>query len=345
MGINISLGISVDSAVHGQGGSPVPLITPVARYSAKGRTNQDSNRTILPDLTGNGHDITLNNFGYDGMSGFGGYVHNFNIWTINNNYKGSYTDSKWIGNGKCGDGEGFLLDCARKGLANPPAFKIKVSGLLPKTSLTYRNYINNSIRGVTIYADGEYIIPGATGNTSTPAFGFLGYGFNENGNPIVTIEQIPLYPDGLVFDGVDDYGMTSNFSTGDDYTVIAKREWFDKPSTAAFLAKRYYDGGVHWGEFTVEKGYYTNATSQSYGGAGRQLASVFNTNKSIIVQSKYKYQNLPITPGTGAPSNILLLGAGIQGQELWYGVFYDLIIYDKTLTEEEIQQEIKKYNL
>ncbi len=45
----------------------------IAAWSAKGKTNEDVDRNVLKDLTGNGHDITLNNFAYSGMSGYGGY--------------------------------------------------------------------------------------------------------------------------------------------------------------------------------------------------------------------------------------------------------------------------------
>ena len=53
----------------------------VAAWSAKGKTNEDEDRAILKDLTGNGHDITLNNFAFSGMSGYGGYpLYNFGLY-------------------------------------------------------------------------------------------------------------------------------------------------------------------------------------------------------------------------------------------------------------------------
>lgn len=45
----------------------------IAAWSAKGKTNDDEDRAILKDLTGNGHDITLNGFAFSEMSGYGGY--------------------------------------------------------------------------------------------------------------------------------------------------------------------------------------------------------------------------------------------------------------------------------
>ena len=46
----------------------------IAAWSAKGKSNDDKDRATLKDLTGNGHDITLNGFAFSGMSGYGGYV-------------------------------------------------------------------------------------------------------------------------------------------------------------------------------------------------------------------------------------------------------------------------------
>lgn len=59
----------------------------IAAWSAKGKTNDDEDRAILKDLTGNGHDITLNGFAFSEMSGYGGYkITKFDIYdglTIN----------------------------------------------------------------------------------------------------------------------------------------------------------------------------------------------------------------------------------------------------------------------
>lgn len=42
----------------------------IAAWSAKGKTNEDVDRNVLKDLTGNGHDITLNNFAWNTESGY-----------------------------------------------------------------------------------------------------------------------------------------------------------------------------------------------------------------------------------------------------------------------------------
>ncbi|QOR56955.1 hypothetical protein [uncultured phage cr60_1] len=44
----------------------------------------------------------------------------------------------------------------------------------------------------------------------------------------VTIEMLPLYPNGLVYDGVEDFSVNKNIPIIDDFTVIAKRTWLEE---------------------------------------------------------------------------------------------------------------------
>lgn len=54
------------------GGDSGNIVYPglIAAWSAKGKTNDDEDRDILRDLTGNGHDITLNGFAFTPESGY-----------------------------------------------------------------------------------------------------------------------------------------------------------------------------------------------------------------------------------------------------------------------------------
>lgn len=54
----------------------------IAAWSAKGKTNDDEDKATLKDLTGNGHDITLNNFSFSEMSGYGGYNYGKGKWEL-----------------------------------------------------------------------------------------------------------------------------------------------------------------------------------------------------------------------------------------------------------------------
>lgn len=55
---------------------------PIASYRAAGKTNEDADRAVLKDLTGNGHDLQLKNFAWAEGSGYGLYQLNWasNKW-------------------------------------------------------------------------------------------------------------------------------------------------------------------------------------------------------------------------------------------------------------------------
>ena len=50
----------------------------IARYSALGLTNEQmAANPVWADKTGNGHDLQMKNFAWEGMSGVGGYTENY----------------------------------------------------------------------------------------------------------------------------------------------------------------------------------------------------------------------------------------------------------------------------
>lgn len=58
---------------------------------------------------------------------------------------------------------------------------------------------------------------------------FTGFAASVVGSCNITITQLPTaYEGGLVFDGVDDYGICTGLPILDDYTVICRREIINK---------------------------------------------------------------------------------------------------------------------
>ena len=55
-------------------------LRPIASYRAYDKTNDDEDRSVLTDLTGNGHDIQLYNFAFAENSGYGKYATDFTKW-------------------------------------------------------------------------------------------------------------------------------------------------------------------------------------------------------------------------------------------------------------------------
>lgn len=204
----------------------------VARYSALGLTNEQmAENPIWKDLTGNGHDLQMKNFAWKGMSGVGGYTENYDsnkwykvtsridaTWTYksfnvksikDNNYAQLFYQSQ-------SSDTGFrVLSCT-----------IKVSGLTDGQGI---EYISNGTQPTVIMRienDGIYHLPSFDFGAKNAYYEFRFLKLQESCN--ITIEQLPLYPGALVFDGVDDYGTCNNFpilTKEKGYTVVALRQW------------------------------------------------------------------------------------------------------------------------
>lgn len=76
-GIKLGLG--------GRGGSgddsQRPWLFPDHAWTVTGKTNEDSNRATITNITGNGNDLVLSNFGFAEGSGYGLYAQNYMKWT------------------------------------------------------------------------------------------------------------------------------------------------------------------------------------------------------------------------------------------------------------------------
>ena len=179
----------------------------IAAWSAKGKTNDDEDRAILKDLTGNGHDITLNGFAFSEMSGYGGYDIDFKTeyqTSLNvNRVTGTLSSTKI--NVTSVKNTNAFLESGR--LETHPSYKIKVTGVSDNLYLTYQYGTGNYFH---IKTEGIHTIPAV--ETETQYVGFKVSSVTENCN--ITIEQIPLYPGALVLDGVDDYIALEAFDSG-----------------------------------------------------------------------------------------------------------------------------------
>lgn len=150
-------------------------------------------------------------------------------------------------------------------------------------------------------------------------------------NEEVTIEMLPLYPNGLVYDGVDDYSKNENIPVLTDYTIIAKRLWINKdnPLNEQFIHKGAINTPISESAFMLEyeianDTYYR---SSSYGGYINIERS--NRPERIVYQTSNSYNGTSITKGSGTDTTGIVIG-GVTNN-YWKGVFYKLMLYSKTL--------------
>lgn len=142
----------------------------------------------------------------------------------------------------------------------------------------------------------------------------------------VTIEMLPLYPNGLVYDGVTDYSENANIPAFTDFTYILKRQILKGIANSAVMYK---------GNITVNQGGAficnycepsdTNLfTDFSFGGLLRSN----DIDKPIIYGTKTSVNGDSITPGENIDTVGINVGKWVNYLPM---VFYKLILYPKTI--------------
>lgn len=169
----------------------------------------------LQDFSGNNRPLKLNNFLFAAMSGVGGYELNWtdrSIWIghLGSRFNGTIEPHKLTVTSV--SNSAAIIETQVPSYAKK--FKVKVSGVIDEIVA----YIYKDTKGVQqrfdIREDGEYELPS---NNVVEANFNMGWRIFVNSYPHtcnITIEQIPVYPNALITDGVDDYGVVENLQQG-----------------------------------------------------------------------------------------------------------------------------------
>ena len=195
-------------------------------WTVVGKTNEDEDRATIANITGNGNDLVLSNFGFAEGSGYGLYAENYSNsgWFINKSITATKKSDTF--NVTSINQVAVQIQYIAKPSQSPytvPSYTIKVTGLTDGQTVNYR--VSEGI-SYPITQDGIYILPG---------FDFAGmgswYGFQFNKvqeTCDITIEQIPEYEGYLVTDGVDDKVQSSSFTMNEDWTIVGDWELLSK---------------------------------------------------------------------------------------------------------------------
>lgn len=322
----------------------------VARYSALGLTNEQmAANPVWVDKTGNGHDIQLKNFSWKGMSGVGGYVQDFNDFRNNATVDKIRIDEQGSNSIKVTiltTGIGNAIYIPKNIYQFNKSYFIKISSEgYDEGDMALSFYAPSTSTATTVT-----VSLNPNGVTEIPAIkedDFLAVYINVSGKVgSFTIEQLPLYPGALVFDGVDDYGTCDNFpilTKEKGYTVVALRQYLfnatdkirslvtDAPS---FIASR--------STLTFEL-IGPNGRKMNFSFGRGNLVSDFEPNVFSYMTSK-PYNGETITPGDVTESNKrILVGNFSENGELGSNVaIWELVFLDHDATEEELTK-IKDY--
>ncbi|WP_218050285.1 hypothetical protein [Bacteroides faecis] len=175
--------------------------------STWGKTNDDPDRAILKDLSGNGNDMRLLNFGFAEGSGYGLYGTDFTTYqTVPASVEVVRTHNKLSATNHGIIGHMIIYKTIEDSSSYPdtPAFKIKVTNLTSELRYFYVSETNTAIRtSIAITSDGVYDLPESK-NTLFNGTEPINIGFSTSAGGSVTIEQLPDFEGWLCTDGVDD---------------------------------------------------------------------------------------------------------------------------------------------
>lgn len=323
----------------------------VARYSASGLTNEQmAANPVWVDKTGNGHDLQMKNFFWGGMSGVGGYVQNFN------NFKNNATVDKVRIDEQSSNS--IKITILTTGISNAiyipkniyqfnKSYSIKISSEgYNEGDLSLSFYASSVSTATTVK------VPlNPNGITEIPAIkkdDFLAVYINVSGKVgSFTVEQLPLYPGALVFDGVDDWAGCDNLPLlpkEKGYSIIALRNWITRYDATQY--KRPLISNLDTndeGAFLI--GYRKDENVNDVTGSYNSFTDVYiDDNNPITWQTSSSYNGQIIKKGTSKSANKLCICKTYFGRLSNYAnaAIWEIVILDHDATEEELTK-IKDY--
>lgn len=321
-------------------------------WDAYGKTNLDADKATIQQrgVAVGDYDLTNTNFAYDKMSGFGGYEFE------------KFTDAtKWIETKredgieviekndysftakKVGTGQYFwdFKNNSIKTLDRDLTVKaISNNNVYIRWEFKYRTAekpdIDSAIillrQAMTPNVPITVTLPYKTQEEQTElgvveGSAYYLFYFDPSDIPVgdeYTVEMLPLYTNGLVYDGITDYSKNANIPALDDFTAIIKREWLKKKGCPLIKGSKVYEGGngnallLEW-----DKAYnfvFYKRTDIMEGELPDNISFITPTN----------YNGNVITRGSEQDTNgICIAGDGNAGFANM--VFYKLILYPKTI--------------
>lgn len=318
-----------------------PWLFPDQAWTVAGKTNEDEDRATIANITGNGKDLVLSNFGFAEGSGYGLYYQYFGNefkatngeiegggWNIIDNYNISHDKRIPINSvGKCFWGN--------KALVNGIKLRFKLTGMTEGDVLAFGYATKYDL---TYTSDGIYAID--LPPVDKP-YGFsLQSSLTENlPTTPVTIELLPFEYEGyLVTDGVDDIASSNTVVYEADFTFIGEWKFIQKDDTVA---------GIN----SVSHLYIQNRYNR---GATVMINSTFENKKNITdymtfkaITSKGKgydenWNEVDLLYGDGNKGLSQVSIGGQWGSDFCHMIFKNMALYmNKVFSKDEC---IKAYN-
>lgn len=314
------------------------------RYDTKGYTNEVLSQTKqLEDLSGNNRPMLLNNFLFDMMSGMDGYNNStFKEPSIFNKEKWKITNGgrtiQGIPEHNMYQSFNYIVDNVTNNIIR---INWHIEGIKDGDGVYVCQYTQYNVK--TKLSNGDNYIEI---DISDSPFGYKSVCITteDKYTTDITITQIPEYPGALVTDGVDDYGLVENLSSGVKMLFMTvnpmskQRVLYDARNNSGFAI---YNSNEKIAYQVLNKGGFTyingvlNKTKYPYDLVGeKQVITICNDTVPDSAKS------------------IDILFAAFNRKENMSCAFYNSIAFDAIPTEEDgfteqelIDYVIEKYEL
>lgn len=295
----------------------------------------------LQDLSGRKRNMKLTNFLFAEMSGVGGYNDNFSNWRTdsNNEVVKIESDSSIVIQSVKIEYRGVLYQDSSK----KATLKCNITGITEelKGKLIFRYTDAEGSKNITL-ENGYFEFNSSEYEGLSGWYGFTSKQPIDNCN--ITITQIPEYPGALVTDGVDDFGLVENLSSGVKMLFMTVNPIGDNAD------KAYYAQSNMSAPFWV----YVNINSIAYNSINPSGVTYIDgmLNKSIYCQELFNVKHtITIVNGTVDSTNtvqpVFFANEHLNSRYFSRIAFYNSIAFDSIPTEADgfTEQELIDYVL
>lgn len=297
-------------------------------WTVTGKTNEDKDRATIANITGNGNDLVLSNFGFAEGSGYGLYAYNFNSFNLKDNVV-KPTDVKKDSFRIIGTGDNSNV-LVLSNTSNSADWKIRITGMKEGDHCLIGN-ANKSGDYIKIIKDGIYTFQKQYAATSTN-----GIWYNSSQEVDVLVEQIPEYEGYLITDGVDDEIVSAKrIQFADKFTIVGDWKFMEDRKDNAGLLK---SNQIYIYNATTGMRIYLKQGSKNYPFSCKKINAL--TSDGWVYDEKWdKYKVYPIGSDIDISSRLFL---GFYSSNFTKIALKNLGIYnDQLLSKDDC---IKAYN-
>ena len=348
---------------------PGQIIKPQLYYNIKKQGITNDNHAEfndqLIDFVG-GHNIQLNNIGWEGESGINSYPVVFGANKTWETYATYNFTSNINGNKlhitKVLNSNGLIFSYVKRNnellnIKEIPSFDIEVIGLEGESKLQYCYLSEENAANITILTleNGVHKIPKSFIPTDIlPNSTWIGFRITPIQEGVssfdcdITIDVLPTIEHALCLDGINDFGEVTGLPVLKDYTVVALRKWlYGDSATSVETGSIVSKSKANQGAFILEQTLSLNPARCGTWNFGtfNALASDDKLNEeSFTYQTRYSYNGNPIQAGTGVDGDTMWIGTVRDGDTKFSNLaLWSLMLFPYSLSEFLLERQLRKY--